>query len=629
MTVQDPPRTRGMSSRRTGLLIDRVAFATAMAIVVAIAVAAFAAYYTAPDLLWRGFYHDRNSHYSFGLDLALAARGLDPVWFFGELEKAKVWPPFHGLVLSAVLLIGGIDHRLAIVPSLLGWVATIAFAWLIARRLFADRIAGLLAATVATIMIAASPTFRLISADAMLEGLGAGLSAAGLWAYLRAEEAPEERWRWRLLALILTVLFFHKGNYWGLLIAPLALAYVSEHWRNLAPVARGMLARTRARAVLAATFGSPPMIIAALLAVLIAFLYVRGPSALLVFGRSVSLYPPENLVTLAYAMVYLWWALLWQRHRAAIDASLGIPGRALLYWHLTPVAISFLLPHRLSRFLWFVGPANNQGDVPGPWNGVLYYWSVFSDSFHTAPWLAPVTLAMAVIGALGIGRLAPGARAVFLFAALAWIGVIVHPQHQGRFMSSWVFSVWICAGIGAGVLLQATRLSPTLRTIAAAAVATLVLIVNLGRPIPAAAYVSAIQQQSGPSDLDLVRLYLSEVAGTREVAVFTTFGMSRLFAWMIREHCRCHRIVDDPFLDRMTSRDETRAAMAAKIAESSADVVVTIDAPHGGNAFSELGWSYPIMAGLLDAMAQQSRYQRGNSYDLPGQGATATIWRRR
>src|SRR6266852_4232842 len=51
-----------------------------------------------PDLLWQGYYHDRNGHYSFGQDLALAIRTGDPLWFLSELEKAKVWPPLHGLV---------------------------------------------------------------------------------------------------------------------------------------------------------------------------------------------------------------------------------------------------------------------------------------------------------------------------------------------------------------------------------------------------------------------------------------------------------------------------------------------------------------------------------------------------
>jgi hypothetical protein len=615
----------------TGRLIDRLAF---LAVLVAAIIAAgmmYANYYGAPDLLWREFYSDRNSHYSFGLDLALAARHLDPVWFFSELEKAKVWPPFHGLALSVVLLLGGIDYRLGVLPSLIGWTVTIAFVWLIARRLFTDRTAGLMAAAIAATLTAASPTFQVISTDVMLEGIGAGLSAAGLWAYLRAFEAPEQRWRWRLLALILIALFFHKGNYWGLLVAPLALAYASERRRAAVATARSIWASVDRRAVLKATLGSPLLILALLLAAAVGWLYARGPTALMLFGRPVSLYPPENLTTVAYALVFIWWSLLWVRNRAAIERVLGVPGRAMLYWHLSPIAISFLLPHRLSRFLWFVGPANNADPNYSLSGGVRYYWTVFADGFHTEPALALPVAILALIGALGIRRLTPGARAVFLFALLAFIGVVVHPQHQGRFMSTWVFAVWICAGAGGGLLLASVRdrMSSWVRALLATSVALALLVVNIGRPTPAIAYAYAIQPRFGPSDLELVRPYLHELEGTHEVTVVTTFGTSKLFAWMIREHCRCHRIVNDPFIDSLTSREQARAVMAERVAQSTADVIVTIDAPQIRYALPAVGWVYPTMVGVIDAMAAQDRYQPGNSYPLRSGEATATIWRLR
>ncbi|WP_234827073.1 glycosyltransferase family 39 protein [Rhodopseudomonas palustris] len=602
-----------------------------LAAAIGIAGTMYATYYHAPDLLWRGFHHDRSSHYSFGLDLALAARDLDPGWFFGELEKAKVWPPFHGVVLSAVLLLGGIDHRLGVVPSLIGWVMTIAFAWLIARRLFVDRQSGLFAATVAVIFTAASPTFRLISTDVMLEGLGAGLSAAGLWAYLHAEARPDSPRRWRLLALILTILFFHKGNYWGLLIAPLAVAYATSHWLELATVARTIWTATDARTVLKATVGSPLLLLAALVTSLVAAIYAQGPMALELFGRSVSLYPPENLTTAAYALAFLWWTFTWLRHRTAIDRTLGTAGRALLYWHLTPVAISFLLPHRLSKFLWFVGPANNVDPNYSLIKGGQFYWTVFADGFHQAPWLAPIAIALALIGVIAIPKLTPGARAVFLFALLAWIGVIIHPQHQGRFMSTWVFAVWICAGAGAGVLLSMTRawLSPLWRGAVAATLAAALLAVNLASPTPKAAAIYALQDASGPSDLELIRPYLAELDGAHEIAMFTTFGMSKLFAWVIRARCRCRTIVGDPFIAGVPSREAARALMADRIEHSTADIIVTIDAPHSRDESPAFGWVHAKMVGIIDAMADQTRYVRGNSYALPIGDATATIWRRR
>jgi hypothetical protein len=279
-----------------------------------LAIFMFAAYAADPDLLWRDFYHDRNSHFSLGLELALALRTFDPLWFFTELEKAQVWPAFHGLVLSAVLAVGGLHHRLAIVPSLAGWVTTILFVWLIARRMFAARITGIFAAAIAVILTAASPIFRMISADVMLEGLGAGLSALALWAYLRASLEPERPANWRFLALVLTALFFHKGNYWGIVAVSPPAAYFSEHPRPLVDRWRALAKATDFGALARGAWRDPLLVAGAVIFILVGYLYLLGPDSIELFGNTVTLYPPENLVTLGYAVLYGRATIGWYRH---------------------------------------------------------------------------------------------------------------------------------------------------------------------------------------------------------------------------------------------------------------------------------------------------------------------------
>ena len=188
---------------------------------------------------------------------------------------------------------------------------------------------------------------------------------------------------------------------------------------------------------------------------------------MVLFSRPVSLYPPENLMTFAYALLFARAALAWHRHRAAFDAALGSAfgsaGPILFYWHVVPVAISFLLPKRLASFLWFVGPANVDPQLAyDPIGGALLYWRAFVEGFHVAPWVAVLAVVLAMIGMFGMWR-TPLARGVIVFAAWSMIAVIAHPQHQGRFLASWVFAVWICAGAGAGVLFEA-RASPAART---------------------------------------------------------------------------------------------------------------------------------------------------------------------
>jgi 4-amino-4-deoxy-L-arabinose transferase-like glycosyltransferase len=119
------------------------------------------------------------------------------------------------------MILGGIDLRLAILPSLFGWICTIVLAFLIARRLFTDRYTGTVAGALAVTFAIASPAFRLITADVMLEGLGAALTATCLYLYLRARAERDRGSLWRALALALTVLFFEKSNYWVLTFVPL------------------------------------------------------------------------------------------------------------------------------------------------------------------------------------------------------------------------------------------------------------------------------------------------------------------------------------------------------------------------------------------------------------------------
>jgi hypothetical protein len=595
-----------------------------------------------PDLLWQGYYHDRNGHYAFGQDLALAIRTGDPLWFFSELERAKVWPPLHGLVLAAVLAAGGIDHRLGIVPSLIGWALAVAMVGLIARRMFQDgahdgaqdRDLGVGAAAIAMTLAIASPAFRLMACDVMLECLGAGLTAAALWAYGRAMNpgavpatADGTAARWRLLALILTALFFEKGNYWGLTVAALALSHVTlaprRAVRRADDIARSLTARMSARALL-----DPFILAATLVFAVVLYLYWRAPTSFVVSGRAVSLYPPENLVTIGYAILFARVALWWRRERPAFDSAFGPAGRALIYWHIMPVAVSLLLPKRLSAFLWFVGPANSPS--PGPYDPLAtaaFYWQAFADGFSATPAIATLTLVLFAAGLVRPGRLSPGGRAVFALAVVSFAGVILHPQHQGRFLASWLFAVWIGAGAGGAVLLG--RLLPRPARLPVAGLAAVALAAGTWREPAPAAYEIALHPVSGPSDLEFVRPLLPDLDGLRAVGVATTFGETNLWFWTLRERCRCRREVEMASIIGATSRDDVRARMAARLAASQSEAFAIVDAPGSPYALAQLGWTYDRLVGIVDAMAAQDRYVRVAVHAEPDFGAEASVWRPR
>jgi hypothetical protein len=162
--------------------------------------------------------------------------------------------------------------------------------------------------------------------------------------------AAQAAFRWRLLAIILTALFFEKGNYWGLVAAAIGITHLlndpAGNRRRLIAAAHGIVRRAQAPGAARALLLDRFIVAAALVFCLVLYLYHRGPTSIVLFGHVVRLYPPENLVTVTYAILYARFALCWRNRRRVWDAALGEAGRALFYWHLAPVLISFLLPRR-------------------------------------------------------------------------------------------------------------------------------------------------------------------------------------------------------------------------------------------------------------------------------------------
>jgi hypothetical protein len=98
--------------------------------------------------------------------------------------------------------------------------------------------------------------------------------------------------------------------------------------------------------------------------------------------------------------------------------------------------------------------------------------------------------------------------------------------------------------------------------------------------------------------------------------------------WMLQERCRCRIAIDWPQFDPSTSRETIRATMRDYLERTKVDRLVVLDAPHYPNWFADQVWSYDRMRGVIDAMADQNKFERIATYDIPQLGAQATVWRR-
>ena len=585
---------------------------------IAAAVMMFWGYYQNPELLWRGDPSDRSNHFGLGLNLALAVRNLDPGWFWYELEAARLWPPLHGLVLSMVLLIGGLDARLGVVPSLIGWTVTVVLTWVISRQFFRDPIVSVFAASVSIIFAFASPSFRLLATDVMLECLGSALTALAVYLYMRTYTPTPSKTTWRLLAVTLTLLFFEKYNYWGLTFIALALTQVTQNREEWTTYAREWWRR---RSAILAVIARDPAVLASLVVLcFILFVYWRGPQPLEVFGRRISVYPPQNPLTIAYAILFVRLTVAWFRYRRSLDTAQGIPGRAILYWHLLPIAVSLLTPGRLSWLLWDVGPMNTFYEAHDPLSGLIEYAHGIGDGFTVTPWAAALAVLLTLVAFVQRHRFAPQYQAIFLLVVVCTVLLILHPNHQGRFLASWAFAIWITAGTGAGLVFQwATRRVNNQRVRAATALCLAGALAG-GTVLTKPAWVSAAaiaHQTKGPTEFDLLPAFLPYVVGSSTVAFLPeAHGVTSFLIWNAEMQCRCHIRTDSPGRLNDATHDEVVQRVLDMTRDTDSDVVVGVFFP--GNAVPN-DW-------LLEAMNSQDRFHLAARTAVPSHNGEIVVW---
>src|SRR5665213_1395403 len=129
-----------------------------------------------PRSIWTALMHDRNGHYGYGLDMALAVERGSPGQFIAQLEKGKVWPPLHGLLVAVTQVASGNDWRFAVLPSLTGWMLILWCVWYTAQKIAAPTGMGWAAGLVGLAFAVFSPGGRSYATDIMLESLGGGLT---------------------------------------------------------------------------------------------------------------------------------------------------------------------------------------------------------------------------------------------------------------------------------------------------------------------------------------------------------------------------------------------------------------------------------------------------------------------
>ncbi|MFO1060092.1 MAG: glycosyltransferase family 39 protein [Dongiaceae bacterium] len=569
---------------------------------------------------WNGIINDRNAHYEFALDLALAIRHASPVDFVATLLRSKTWPPIHGLFASLILAIGGPDWRLAVLPSLVGFVMTATCAFLLARRISpaSGNAAGLLAAA----MVLASPAHRAFAADVMLESLGAGLTMLVFYLYVASRQDQSIRtWRW--LAITLTLLFFEKYNYWTLAVIGLTVAELVDRHRELWERGREFVRAVPWRDWAQRQFRHKPNWLVLLALLVPAAIFAIRPAPLEIAGRSVGLYPPYNLTTVAFALLAGRLLLGWRSVRGEAARLLGPRFRVMLHWLAVPIAISWLLPQRLALFVAYNLPGWHPARRGSILDTASFYLGTAAADYHVGSWSAALVAVLVAAAAATVRRWRPGGLGIFMFVLIAATLNIAFSYAMSRFLHSWIALVWVTAAVGL-VSAIGWRTGPAASRLAGVAALTLAAL-QLPAMIAPGHSPQRGHRGEATSTLDIADAYLPLAADAASLAGFGTEPAKAFFRWTYRERFRRKDRDEWVFRGDVYDAEGVRRAFAAWRQRTTADTVVFIDFPPGSPEYSGL-WNYAAFAQIPGLMDADPEFRRARQWRLSALGAIVTLW---
>jgi hypothetical protein len=605
--------------------LPRLALALVIVAAITAATISYRQFLPADRFLWGGIAHDRSAHYLNGLKLAHALKELRPLQFVLEVDRSRSWPPLHPILLSCVLLCGGFDYRLGVLPSLAGWAATAVFGFLAARRALprGGNVAGLAAA----ILVLASPAHRAFATDIMLESLGACLSLAAVYFYIvwRQKQSVGAA---RCLGLALTALFLHKYNYWLLVALALGATTVLDDLARCRQLVRRAWALPWRRWFVA-QWRQPlnyPLLASLLLLATIDLLDGRTMS---IGARTMAIRSSENLVHVCYVAFLIRMLPWWLRTGRDRARQLPIHERPLIAWHFAPVVLWFLWPKRLYYFIWYLTRNHGRGFADLGWR---YYWGCLTRDYHAGTWSVLVVAALAGYGLIRCRRLRPGGMAIVWFAAIGSLLTVGSHTWNSRFLHSWLAAFWLVAGIGLAQLCYArvsARLAALGQVLAAAALA-LLLLLELPAWRQPAHTLEAGFDVNRPSVLDLPDFYLPALADSQRSTILATLPMRYVAEWTFLERYGKLDRLETHWLGFGSGATDNRDGFRRWLETTACDTIVFVDNLPASIPMRRIGVQAKLHAELRDALEGQTAFRGVERREFPGLewGCVVSIWRR-
>jgi hypothetical protein len=284
-----------------------------------------------------------------------------------------------------------------------------------------------------------------------------------------------------------------------------------------------------------------------------------------------------------------------------------------------------LFPGRLPWFLLAIGPTNSVTSLQGPLSGVSEYARGFAEGFAVMPWAAVLATVLTLIAFARWRAFGPEGRSVFILLLTCTVLVIFHPNHQPRFLASWIFAVWVCTGIGAGVVYRwaARHVRTPVQRAMLAGIAVAILAVAMAASKTSWAVAAAYAHQTpGPSEFELLPGLPARLPHptTQRVIGFLPdeFENRNFLRWNAEVRCRCLVNPDSPGDLRNLNRDEVAARLSAWTSRTGSDLIIGFFGPATSRTND---W----LVGTMDA---QSNFSRSTTLALPSHQAELIVWQR-
>jgi hypothetical protein len=575
--------------------------------------------------LWWWMGHDRHTHYMYGLNMAMDVRTGDWSRLFHDFDRMRVWGPLHPFLVAIAQFVAGPDHRLAVLPSLAGWVLTIWCAFLIPRRLLPS--GGNAAGMIAALFVAVSPAHRAFATDCMYESLGAGLSLAAIYLYLATLQDGSRRAA-IALGVTLTALFLHKYNYWLLVLFGLSAGEFVRQPKAWLQYALSLCQRDRLPHWILSELKQPLNYLTLALAVAATYVALTGGGTLALGRWNLSFQEPHNLIHAAYLSFFVRLIFWWRKVGREWSLQLPTTLRTVLLWHGGAVALWFLLPKRLSYFLWYLSPNNSdqQRDSITFMHGLPHYLQGLQDDYLPLAGGMYFFVAMLALGCLFCRRLKPGAAALFGFFVISTYLTCQHPMLKNRFMHSWIAAGWVIGAVGlVAAVQQLTGLvAPQLRGWAAGLACAIVI--GLHSPTlldPGRAQEGGVKVEM-PSPLRITDTYVPSLADAKYPTIISNVSTRFLWTWTFIEHHHHQNFAAE--IKNFRSYENNPDQVKRWLDTTRSDALVLIDI-HPGTTYDWKTDEYVDLSAFNQVLAGQSIWQVAQRWEMP-EGVTITLWKK-